>query len=496
MKSTVENLTPTRVKLTVEVGFDELKPQLDAAYKKIGGAVRVPGFRPGKVPARIIDQRVGRGAVLEETINAAVPTFYGQAVEENSLAVLGQPEIEVTEIEDGQQLGFTAEVDVRPEFDLPDVSTLSVTVDDVVADEADVDEQINGVRDRFATLTTVERAAETGDYVSIDLAATVDGEDVPGGTTSGLSYEVGTDSLVPGIDDVLVGMSAGDATTFTSKLVAGELAGQDADIAVTVQQVKSKELPDLDDDFASMASGFESLEELRADVRTRLERVKRLEQGMSARDKVLEALIAAVDVELPEKVVESEITWRRESLDAELQNSGMTLEAWLEEEGKDETDHDAELVTGAKDAVKAQLVLDAIADRDEVGVSQEELTEQVVRRAQRLQISPDEYAQQIVANNQVGALVAEVRRGKALASVLEAATITDASGQTVDLSRLGPDGSINPEVETTEVDAADVISAVAEAAASAEAASATDADGSPAADLSPASAEPDESATS
>ena len=439
MQSAVETLSPTRVRLTVEVPFAEIQPELDSAYKKIGAQVKVQGFRPGKVPPRILDQRVGRGAVLEEAVQEALPRLYGQAVEAEEVSPVSQPQVEVTDFTDGERLAFTAEVDVRPEFTLPAYDGLSVTVDAVEVTDEELDEQIDGLRARFASLTPVERPAAAGDFVTIDLAATVNGEEVPGGTAAGMSYEVGSGDLLDGLDDAVTGKQAGDATTFQTQLVAGELEGSVADVAVTVRTVSERELPTVDDEWASSAAGFETADALREDVRTRVDRVKRLQQGVDARDKVLEQLLAAVEVPLPESVVETELEWRRRSATDQLAQAGGTMEGYLESEDKTAEQFETELREGAEQAVKAQLVLDAVADGEELGVTDAELTDQVVRRAQRAQLSPDQYAQQLVSAGQLPALVAEVRRGKALATVMEAATITDSAGVAVDLEQLRED---------------------------------------------------------
>ncbi len=435
MQSAVETLSPTRVRLTVEVPFDELKPELDSAYKKIGAQVRVQGFRPGKVPPRILDQRVGRGVVLEEAVQEAIPRLYGEAVTETGVSPVSRPEVDVKEFADGDKLAFTAEVDVRPEFELPAYDALTVTVDTIeITDEA-IDEQIDAVRERFGTLKPVERPAAEGDYVTLDLVATVDGREVPGGTATGLSYQVGAGDLLEGIDEAVTGTSEGDSRTFTTTLVAGEFEGRPAEVAVTVRSVSQRELPAADDAFAEQ-TGFATFAELREDVRSRLDRVKRAQQGVEARDKVLEALLAAVEVPLPASVVEAEEEWRRRSTTEQLQGAGMTLDQYLEREGKGEEEFDTELREGAQTAVKAQLVLDAIADKEQLGIDDAELTEQVVRRAQRAGVAPQEYAQQVVQSGQLAGLVSEVRRGKALATVMEAADITDAAGAKIDLEAL------------------------------------------------------------
>jgi len=436
VKSTVETVSPTRVRLSVEVPFSELKPSLDKAYRSIAKQVRLPGFRPGKVPPALIDQRIGRAAVLEEAIQDAIPQHYSTAVREHEVKVLGQPEVEVTELADGDHVAFTAEVDVRPEIALPDLSALEVVVDDVAVADSDVAEQVDALRERFAVLKGVDRAARQGDFVSIDLAATVDGEEVPGGTATGMSYEVGSRQLLPGLDEALVGLEPGASRTFTTALVGGELAGREAEVEVTVRSVKEKELPDLDDEFAQTASEFDTVAELREDVRTRLERTRRLEQGFQARDRALEALVDAVDVPLPEGAVRSEVEYRRHAMNHQLEQAGLTLEQYLETEGRSPEDLDSELSAASGQAVKAQLVLDALADREQIGVSDAELTDEVVRRASQAGATPDEYVSQVVRGNQLPLLVADVRRGKALALVLQAVTVHDASGGTVDLAAL------------------------------------------------------------
>ncbi len=439
MKTDVENLSPTRVKLTVEVPFVELEASLASAYRKIAGQVRVQGFRPGKVPPRLLDQRVGRGVVLEEAVSEAVPRFYGEAVRENDVAVLGQPDVEVTEFADGGQLVFTAEVDVRPQVELPDYDGLPVTVDDAEVSDAELDEQLSGLADRFAMLTATDRPVEEGDFVAIDMEATVAGDVLSEASTAGLSYEVGTESLMTGLDAALVGASEGEERTFQTQLVGGEHAGATADVRVTVRSVKVKSLPAFDDEFAQTASEFDTLDELRADIRTRLSRVRRLQQGVQARDRVLEALLERVDVPLPERVVEAEVEWRRSSMRDQLDEAEISWEDYLESAGRTAEEVETELAQGSRQAVAAQFVLDTVASKEQVEITQAELTEAVVRRAQRAGIAPDAYAREVVAAGQLGAMTSELVRSKALALVLERATVTDASGRPVDLNTLQAD---------------------------------------------------------
>ncbi|HET6209719.1 MAG TPA: trigger factor [Jatrophihabitans sp.] len=441
MKSSVETLSPTRVKLAVEVPFDELKQSLDEAYKSIGAQVRVPGFRPGKVPARIIDQRVGRAAVLEEAVNKALPKAYSEAIRETGVKALGQPEIAVTELSDNDHLAFTAEVDVRPEISVPAYQNLAVTVEDAVVTDDEVAEQFDALRARFGTLKGVERAVQTGDFVSIDLTATVDGVEVEGGSAQGLSYEVGSANLVDGLDDVLVGKSAGDTAQFESELGYGAQAGTQAQISVVLNSVKERELPEPDDEFAQLASEFDTVDELRADLRTRLDRVKVLGQGADARDKVLQLLVEQTEVPLPESSVQAEIEWREHDVVHQLGHDDDAFDRYLQAEGKTKDEFTAELREVAEKSVKTQFILDSIADAEAVSVSDAELTEYIVRQSQRYGMQPQEFADQIVQAGNIAALVADVRRNKALAAVLEAATVTDASGNRVDLSALStPEG--------------------------------------------------------
>ncbi len=436
MKSSVETLSPTRVRLAVEVPFDELKPSFDEAYKKIGAQMRVPGFRPGKVPGRVLEQRLGRPVILEEVVNHAVPRAYDEAVRENAVRVLGRPEIEVTSIEDGALVAFTAEVDVRPELALPEMSGLAVTVEDLAVADEEVDEQIGALRDRFAALITAERAAEAGDVVSLDLTTSVDGEPVADGAAEGLSHEVGSGQLIDGLDDAITGLSSGESATFQTDLSAGEYAGRTAEVTVTVRSVKTKQLPDLDDDFAQDASEFDTVDELRADTEQRLRQMKVVEQGTQARDHLLEALIGELEVPLPDSVVTGEVDWRRHNITHQLEESGLTLEGYLAGEEQTEGEFTAELRSNAEKAVATQFILDAYADQEQVGVSEQDLTQHIVMQARRYRIPPEQFAQQLAEGNQLPSMMADVRRNKVLAMLLEAATITDQSGRTVDLSEL------------------------------------------------------------
>jgi trigger factor len=457
VKTDVEELSPTRVKMTIEVPFEELKPSLDKAYREVGRQVRIPGFRPGHVPPRIIDQRLGRGAVLEQAINDAVPQLYGKALEDSEIRALGQPDLEITQLDDGQQLAFTAEVDVRPKFELPDLSAISVTVDNAEVGPDEVEEYLSDLRERFASLKGVDRPAAGGDYVSIDLSASVDGKLVEDAQASGISYEVGSGTLLDGLDETLTGMAAGDSTNFTAELAGGDQAGQSADVSVTVHSVKVKELPELDDEFAQSASEYDTLGEFRAGTRTRLESVKRLSQVGQARDRALEAALSRLDIPLPDRLVESETESRQRSLDEQLEQSGTTKEAYLEARGITELDLQAEITADARRSVKASFLLDELASAEDLRVGQEELNAYIVEQAYRLGVPPDRLAKEIVDRGQLPLAMSEVLRGKALRLLTERVTVTDEAGRPVDVQAATAQGddAADGDAEGTDDDGED-----------------------------------------
>jgi trigger factor len=420
VKSSVEVLSPTRVRLDVEVAYSELESHIANAYKKVASQVNIPGFRKGKIPASMIDQRVGRGTVIDEAINTALPEFYGQAAREHTVAVIGRPEVDVKEFVDNEKLVFTVDVDVRPEVVLPDFSKITIEVDDVVVADADVDEQIESLRTRFGTLTTVEREVKNGDFTTLDLIAIIDGEEVDGGQANDISYEVGSDKMIDGLDDVLIGMKADDVKSFETQLV-GQKEGEKGEVTVTVKAVKERELPPVDDAFAKLASEFDTLAELKADFVTRLERVKKMEQGAQARDRLVEKLLADNEIPVPDNLVELEVNDH------------------LEGEGRlEDAEHRAEVDGQVRSSLKSDFLLDAIVAAEDVQVTEIELTEYLVRTSQRYGMAPQQFAEELQKAGQIQQLVAEVTRAKALASVLGRITVKDASGNVVDLEALAP----------------------------------------------------------
>jgi trigger factor len=452
VKSAVETLNPTRVKLTVEVPFEELKPSLDAAYKKIAQQISIPGFRKGRVPAAIIDQRIGPEPVLEQAVNDSIPGLYVQALQENELEPLSQPEVDIAGYGDGKPLEFTVELDVAPDITVPDYDGLEVAVDDADVSDADIDEQIDALRERFGTLTDVERAATKDDFVTIDLSAAKDGEPIEEAQTAGYSYQVGTGTMLDGLDDALEGMTVDESKTFTSQLVGGDYAGQDVDVTVVVTAVKEQELPEVDDDFAQMASEFDTVDELRGDLTERLRRAKRVEQASAARDAVLERLLDMTEIPLPDQVVAEERQARREQITQQLAYAGLTEDQYLESEEQTVDEFEADLERRVRDALAARFLLDEVAKTEQLGVDENELTQQIVRRAQQAGVQPDQYAQQAMQQGQVPELVGEVRRGKALALIVEAANVVDESGNEVELKRLLPDGTYASEEADDDTD--------------------------------------------
>jgi trigger factor len=420
LKSTVEKLSPTRVKLSIDVEFSELKPHIDGAYKTLSEKINIPGFRKGKVPAAMIDQRVGRGAVLDEAINAALPTFYSQAAKENDVLVIGRPNVDITELKDNEKLSFTVEVDIRPEIALPDFTQIKIEVNDVVVTDSDLDKQIESLQIRFGTLTTVEKTVESGDFVSIDLLATDGGKEIDGGSANEISYEVGSASMIEGLDEALIGLKVGESKSFETALV-GMPESQKASVQVTLKAVKKRELPPLDDAFAKLASEFETLAELKADLSNRLKRVKELEQGAQARDLLVEKLTSTVEIPLPAEIIEAEVNDH------------------LEKEGRLADDkHRAEVNEEVKATITREFLLDSIVKAEAVSVNESELTEYLVRASSRYGMSPDQFIKEVSQAGQITTMVAEVARAKALAQVLGKVKIVDKSGKQVDIQALAP----------------------------------------------------------
>lgn len=419
MKTSVDQITPTHVKLTINVTPEELKPYLDGAYRTIAGQVQVPGFRKGKVPNALIDQRVGREVVLDQAINDGLDNFYQQALAETGLLPLGRPSADVTatpEVADfSGDLVVDIEVDVRPEVELAEWKGLELEVAAAEVTDEDVDAEIEELRARFGTLKTVDRPIENGDFATIDLVARIDGETID--EANGLSHEVGSGELLEGTDEALLTLTAGEETTFESTLLGGDHAGKTAEITVTVQSVKERELPEVDDEFAQLASEFDTVDEMRADLREQAAKKKTFDQVDEARGKAIEALLEANEVPVPEQMIEEEVARH------------------LEQEGKDADDpHAAEVREEAQKSFRQQVILDEIIKAEKVEVEQNEFTEFLFQQSMQYGVSPQQFVEIMQQNNQMPQLVGEVARSKAILYVLEAAKIVDTEGNAVDIS--------------------------------------------------------------
>lgn len=445
VQSTVENLAPTRVKLEVEVSFEELKPRIDATYKSLADQIQVPGFRKGKVPARLIDQRVGRGFVIENAVNDNLDSFFQEALRENELNPLTRPEVDVTSVpgnegDDEAPLKFNTEFDVRPTIELPDYKGLEVTVEPVTVTEEQEQKVLDELRERFATLVDVDRPAEKGDNVTIGLNATVDEEEVD--TAEGLSYEIGSGTMLDGLDEALEGLSAGEDAIFETTLAGGEHSGETATVKVVLESVKERELPEADDDFAQLASEFDTIEELKADLKNQAAEEAKTEQGVEAREKALEELLKLVEVPVPDSMLEEQV------------EQHFTSQGHAEGDEHDTPEHRDEVAGNFREAFVNEVILDAIAEEEEVQVEQNELIEYILSSASQYGMDPNQFAQMLDQAGQVPMIMGEVRRRKALAAVLEEAKVVDTEGNEVDLSFfLNPEGT--EEAEETESETAD-----------------------------------------
>ena len=432
MKSSVDQLNDTRVKVTVEVPFSELGPELDKAYQALAQQINIPGFRRGKAPRQLIDARVGRGPVLEQVVNDMLPTRYGQAIEELDIKALGQPNIDITKLEDGDVIEFVAEVDVRPEFDLPDFSEISVEVPALGSTEERIDHELEHLRERFGSLKTVDREAGDEDFITLNLSATVDGEEIEDAKVEDMSYRVGSGDLIEGLDDAVKGLKADESATFTSKLVFGEYADKDAEVTVTVTAVKERELPELDDDFAQMASEFDTVEELRADLASGAEESAKAEQAASIREEVLKVALEKTQFPLPASVVDEQVNAQVQQLMGQLGGDEALFEKLLEAQGTSREEFNEQTRTSAEEAVRTQLFFDVLAEKEEPEVTQDELNDHIVFTARRYGVEPQQFLMQLQQSGQLLNLVSDVRRGKALANAICSETVKDSDGNDLD----------------------------------------------------------------
>ncbi len=416
MKTNVEKLNPTRVKLTITVEAADFKTALDAAYKTVSEQVNIPGFRKGKVPAAVMDQRVGKDVIIAQAINDGMDDFYRQALSAEKLVPLATPQADVLQApsaaEPDKELKIELEVEVRPEFKLPDYKGMKVKVDALKVAKLDVDTELDALRARFGTLKTVERPAQKGDFTSIDLTANIDGKTID--TAKDISYEIGSGQLLDGIDEALETLTAGESTTFRSKLVGGELAGQEAEVSVTLNAVKERELPKADDEFAQLASEFDTITELKADIEKKLEVNLARKQILQARDIMIDELLEKAKIPVSEEAVKREV------------------ESHLEGEGRQADDvHRKEVTEETEKNFRTQLLLDAVVEAEGIKVEDQELIEYLAFTSRNYGMDPNEFIKQVANAGQVPAFVGELARRKAVDALVAAAEIVDSKGNKV-----------------------------------------------------------------
>lgn len=447
MKISVRNLEPTKVKLTVTVEPEELNPYLDAARKEIAKQVNVPGFRKGHVPGKIIDQRIGFAAVAGEAVNDAVPELYSKALEEKKIRPMAQPEFDVQDVpqsaNDETKLKFTATVERRPDIELPEIDGLEIAISKPEVKDEDVDKRLEALRQRFGTLVGVDRPAAKGDFANIDLTAEIDGETVD--SQEGVSYELGSNTMLDGLDEALDGLSAGEETTFEGTLEAGEHEGQKATVKVKVNSVKAEELPELNDEFASEASEFDTLDELKADIRKAAAQDAEGRQAIEARDAFIAKLQEGLEIPVPKGVKANMVEEQLKGMTPDPEKATKEQKAQAEE-------------TVEKD-LRDQMVLDALAEKLDVQVSQSDVFNFLASIAQQYGMDPNNFIQAIIKNGQLGSAVQEVGRSKGLLAGMRAVKFT-ADGEVVDLSAFLGEAAEDEESES--VEAASAAAAVAD----------------------------------
>ena len=444
MPSTVEKLSDTRAKLTIEIPVSDLTPAINKAYREFAGQISIPGFRKGHVPPAMIDARVGRGAVLLEAVNALLPDAYADAMESHNLTPLGQPEIEMTQLEDGKPVVVTAEVDILPEFTLPDFTKISVSVDPIEDLDAAVEEKLEILRERFAQVVDVERAAKDGDQVKIDLVGSRDGEELPDAHAEGLTYVVGSGQMLNGLDEAVTGCEAGDQRTFVSTLLGGGHEGEEADITVTVTLVQERTLPEVDDDFAQLVSQFDTVEEMKQDLRKAVERMGVIDQISAARSQVLDQVISMTEFEIPPALIEEETASRTSQIKAQLHEAGLTLQDYLERMANPEIssvdEFEANTRASVERGIRAEIILGRIVTQQQISVDQQDLTNFVLQKAQENGTTPEQEIQHMQTHNHLQEWMSQIRQSKALDAIAAQARVTDSTGKLIDVASI-----IHPE---------------------------------------------------
>lgn len=438
MRTSVETVDEVTVRLTVEVGPERVRPAFDRAARELAAQVAIPGFRPGKAPRRLIEQRVGQGAIARQAMDAAIGELYAEAVRTESLDVVAPPEVDVERFDEGSGCLFTATVEVLPVVSVADHVGIAVTHPDWEVAEADVDDQIDSLRERFAEVEVVDRAAAEGDLVTIDMRVTVAGEELEDARVQGALYQVGSGGVTPTLDAELPGRVAGDTVSYTEALPAGypEHGGRDADFSVDVVDVREKRLPDPDDDFATTAAGFDSIAELRADVRSSLRRRRILAARHELRARVADAYVSRVEVTVPPSMVEGEVGERLHQLEHQASTYGLSLEDLMAAEGLTLEQHTATLREQAASSVRAKVVLDALAGALQLPFDAADLDREIVRHARLNDVEPERIADIIREQGTLPVLVGDIMRRKAI-DVLVAEAVVDGGPPTELLIELG-----------------------------------------------------------
>ena len=435
MKSTVETLEGNRVKLSVEVDAGEFESAVDAAFKKIAKEVRLPGFRPGKAPRKVLEARLGPLAGREQAFHDSLPEYYSAAVIEHDVDVIAPPEIDITGGQDSGDVAFDAVVEVRPSVGVPGYGGLSVTLERPGVDEEALDAQIDRMRDLDSTLEEVERPVQDGDTVTIDIAGTLDGDAQPGLTADDYSYTVGSGAVTPEVDEHLVGAEASARLTFEATHPDPD-EGRQLQFEVVVKDVKEKVLPEITDEWASEASEFETVAELRASLADRMSTVRKAQAQVALREKVGEALAALVTDELPEPLVSQEMQERLQDLAMRLQAQGMQLDQYLAMTGANPETFSQELRDTATAAVKVDLALRAVADAEGIECTEDDLQSDLEGVAERIDQDVEAVRERFERVGQISAVRSDIRKRKALEWLLERAEVLDPEGATIDRNEL------------------------------------------------------------
>jgi trigger factor len=452
MKATVEPLEGNKVKLSVEVEEPEFDKAVDAALRKVAREVRIPGFRPGKAPRKLIEARMGREGVRQEALREALPEYYAEALRQTEVDAIAPPEIDITSGQDEGPLAFDAVVEVRPQVNLVGYQGLQVTVPSPTITDEELQKQIDRLRTPFGELKEVDRPIQDGDHVTIDLKGEREGEPVPGLSAEDYLYEVGSESLVPGADDQLRGASKGSELEFDSPF--GEVDGeeQSVKITLTVKDVKEMILPEVTDEWAGEASEFETVAELEADLRKRMGMVKKVQANMAVRDEAVKALAELVEDDVPEPLVNSEMERRLHDLAHRLEAQGATIQQYLEATGQGQNQLVDDLRATATDAVKADLALRALAEAESLEVSDDDLELELAQLADRMQQPAGAVRAQLEAADQMPAVRSDIRKAKALEWLMEHVEIVDEEGKAIDRADLQPDPVETDESDETEDD--------------------------------------------